>query len=512
MRGRIGSILCAVALAAGLAACGGDGGGEQGPAAVTPADAAGYFELAVRPEGEAREGAEQALAKVLDTQDPGRRIVSELERSAAADGADFDWERDIEPWLGERIGSFPSSLAGESEAVVIAETTDSEQALEFVRSQEDAGGEEREYEGTSYELDADGDAFGVVDEMLVFGSPDGFEQAVDASKGDSLADDESFQDTAGDLSEQSLGMLYAVPRTFLEAIPADEIDTQGRDFVLKAIGDASDEPVVGDVTASADGVEMELSSGGSVETGQSALLPDLPSDAWLALGLAEIGSAVGQGLESVDAADEPGLSADAIRSQLRSQAGIDLDRDVVEALGDGALFVTGTSQASLGGALVIESENPQATATLLGRLQRLIRSQSGGQVRVRPLASAGGQAGFQLTGPELAQPVTVAQANDRLVIGYGRASVSRALAGASGGAGTLASDPLFQQARQQVGELGVDAFLALGPVFELAESSGAASDPEYRQAQRYLDSLSYLVLGSGSEGDRATLRLVLGLN
>lgn len=502
--------LCLPALAAGLAACGGDDGASDGPAAVTPADAIGYFELAVRPQGDAREGAEQALAKILDTQDPGARIVAEIERSAAADGTDLDWS-EIEPWLGERVGSFPSSLAGDTEAVVIAETTDPDKALEFVRSQADASGSEREYEGVSYELDSDGDAFGIVDDFLVFGRPEGFEQAVDASKGDSLADDDSFQDTAGEASEQSLGMLYAVPRTFLEAIPEDEIDAEGRDFVLEAMGEASDEPVVGDVTASGEGVKLELSSGGSAETSQSALLPDLPGGAWLALGLADIGSGVERGLDSIDEADAD-VSASEIRSQLRTQAGIDLDRDVIDALGDGALFVTGTSEASLGGALVIQSEDPDATEALLGRLQGLIRRQSGGQVRVRPLASAGGQAGFQLVGPELAQPVTVALVSDRLVIGYGRASVSRAIAGAEGGSGTLGSSPLFQSAQEQVGDLGVDAFLSLAPVFQLAESSGAAADPSYRQAKRYLDSLSYLVLGSGAEDDRAVLELVLGLN
>lgn len=511
---RITALLAAAALVAAIAGCGGDGGGDDnGPTAVVPEDAAGYFEIAIRPQGDARSGAEDALGKVLDTDDPGARIVSQLEKSAAADGQDLSWSQDIAPWLGETVGSFPSSLAGDADAVVIAETTDPDKALEFVRSQEDATGQKQEYKGVEYELDAGGDAFGIVDDFLVFGRPEGFQQAVDASQGASLAESDTFKDAVGDLPDDRLGTLYAIPKDFLEAIPADEIDPAGRSYLLKVIGDASEEPVLGDLTASADGVTLELSAGGGdVETGQSALLPDLPADSWLALGLADIGSAVQNGLDSVESADIPGFDAAAIRRQLQSSSGIDLDQDVIDTLGDAAVFVTGTSEKNLSGALVIESKDPAASAGLLTKLQGLIRSQGDPkQVKVQPLASADGDTGFQLVDPtgELPQPVQVVQRGDRIVAGYGDASINQALSDT--GANGLASNPAFQSAQDQVGDLGVDAFLSFAPVFQLAEASGANSDPGYQQAKPYIDGLDFLALGSGTKDDRAFLEFVVGL-
>ena len=172
-----------------LAGCGGgdDGDSSDGPAALVPADAPVYFEAVVRPEGEAAETAEAALGKIIDSDDPGQEIIAQIEESAAEDGTDFDYEGDIEPWLGERLGIYPSSLEGESEVVLILETTDPDQALEFISSQEDATGEKLEYNGTDYELDADGDAFGIVDEFLVFGDEAGFKKTVDTSDGDDVA-------------------------------------------------------------------------------------------------------------------------------------------------------------------------------------------------------------------------------------------------------------------------------------------------------------------------------------
>ena len=48
-------------------------------------------------------------------------------------------------------------------------------------------------------------------------------------------------------------------------------------------------------------------------------------------------------------------------------------------------------------------------------------------------------------------------------------------------------------------------------MLELAEALGASSDSEYAEARPYLRRLSYLVFGSGSEGDRASTEIVLGL-
>lgn len=513
MQGRLTILLAAGTALAVLAGCGDD---DDGPASLVPADTPAYFEAVVRPEGDAAESAEAALGKIIDSDDPGQEIITQIEESAAEDGTDFDYEADIEPWLGERLGIYPSSLAGESEVVLVLETTDPAKALEFISSQEDATGEQREYEGTRYELDADGDAFGIVNDFLVFGDEAGFKKTVDTSDGDDvLADSDEYNDSVDDLPSERLATLYAIPRTFIEAIPEEEIDPQGRDIILEALDESGDEPILGDLTASDSAITFELSSGGGAEvsTEESALVSELPAEAWLGLGFADIGAAVENGLSSIENAGIPGIDAATIREQLKAQLGINLDSDVINALGDGALFVQGTTMKNVGGALVIESTDPAASAKLLRRLQRLISRQADpSELKVQPLASTGGDTGFQLVDPtgELPQPIQVVQRGDRIVAGYGAGSIEQALSPQSGAA-ALSGSPGFTGAQEAVGDLGIDAFLSFAPVFQLAEASGGASDPDYQRAKPYLDSLDFLAVGSGSEEDRAIARFIVGL-
>ena len=99
-------------------------------------------------------------------------MISLIEEQAQREGEDFDYEEDVEPWLGERFAVFLTKIGedDESEGGFIFETSDPDAALDFVTTQggEDPG-EEKEYEGVDYTIDDDGDAFGLVDDFLVGG-------------------------------------------------------------------------------------------------------------------------------------------------------------------------------------------------------------------------------------------------------------------------------------------------------------------------------------------------------
>src|SRR5690349_12149552 len=96
-----------VALAAlVVAGCGGsdDGGsGEADPASIAPAKAPVFIGFTVRPEGETKENIETLAQKIAGV-DLGDLIVTELENDAAEEGESFDFEKEIEPWLGEEGG------------------------------------------------------------------------------------------------------------------------------------------------------------------------------------------------------------------------------------------------------------------------------------------------------------------------------------------------------------------------------------------------------------------------
>jgi len=518
----------ALALAPAFAGCGGGGEEESvdiGPAAVVPGNAPAYFDVSVRPEGDARDGAEAAAGKILGSDDPGSTLISLIEQAAAEDDAEFNWDEDVAPWLGEKVGFFPTSLAGESEVALLAETTDTDKALEFVRSQEDLSGPEREFNGTSFQIDSSGDAIGIVEDFLVSATPKGFKQVVGAAEENSLGDSDQFKDSIGDLPDERLATLYAVPRDFLEAIPEEELDPEGRNIFLKAIGESADTPVLGDLTASAEDLELELSAGGgTVETEQSSLLSQLPGEAWLALGLGDIGGAVQNGLDSVESAEVKGLSGEQLRSQLDEATGLDLDQ-VAQALGSGAIFVQGTSTLDLRGALIVQSNDEAVSAELLDSLESLITAQAGTSgVRVTSLSSETSpsssetttdssestQSGFQVESRDLPQPIQVIQEENRIVAGYGSGIVGEII-NSSGKTSGLTGTPGFKAAEEAVGALGVDAFLSFNPVIELAENLGMEDDPDFRRAKQYLNALDFLAVGSGNEGDRALLRLVVGL-
>ena len=520
---RAAAIAAAAASIAAVAACGEDDGGDAGPAALVPADAPAYVELAVQPEGDAREDAEAALEKVAGSDDPGGDIAALFE--SATGGGPGEFSEEIEPWLGERLGVYPSTLAGDTETVLVVETTDPDEALSAFRDDESATGREQDYEGHTFELDDDGDAFTLVDDFIVFGRPAGLRQVIDVAEGgDALADSDQFTDAVDELPEDRLASLFAVPRTFIEAIPRREIDPEGQSLILEAMGDGADEPLLGDVTASGEQLTLELSAAGSaIETAESDLLGQVPSDAFLSLALADIGAAVEDSLGQAERAGIPGVDAETLRRLILRESGIDV-REVIGALGDGAAFVQGTSEESLGGAVLIETNDADASADLLVNVQELLAAEG---LDVEPLASTSGDQGFQVAPPAapdsglegetgtttpggLRQPVTVVQRDDRIVAAYGGEALNQVLS--TGGTQPLEKTQLFRRARDAAGDLGTDVFVSIAPLLQLAESAGLAEDESYLQAKPYLDALEFLTIAAGSEGERGVVRFVVGLD
>ena len=99
---RLAVVLLLLAL---LAGCGGSGSGAgdgEDPASAVPANAPLYMEASVRPEGDTRDHALDALGKILQTDDPQAKIDELLEKAfAEADEPKITYEKDIKPWLGE---------------------------------------------------------------------------------------------------------------------------------------------------------------------------------------------------------------------------------------------------------------------------------------------------------------------------------------------------------------------------------------------------------------------------
>lgn len=326
---------------------------------------------------------------------------------------------------------------------------------------------------------------------------------MDASKGDSLGDDGDFEDAIGGLPSDRLGTLYTVPKNFIDGLGA-QFGPQQRQQLEQVAGDSLDEPVAGALTANADSIQIDATGGSSgVDTPESSLIGDVPSQSWLALGIGNLGDTIKR---TVDQLKDQIPNFDAIVQQIQSTTGSSLDQ-LEGSLGDSVLYVEGTTQSTLTGALIVHTNNADLTGRLLSQLQGLLQL-GGGTGGVKPLKLSGGGTGFQIDNRSVApRPVEIAQQGDKLVIGYGAGSAEQSLTPAQ----KLSDSPTFSTAHSKVSSLGTDLFLAFPQVFSLAESSGAKSDPGYRQAKPYLDSLSYLVTGSGSKDDQAEIKAVLGI-
>jgi Protein of unknown function (DUF3352) len=503
------AILALVATA--LVGCGGDddGGGEVdvGPAAAAPANAPIYLDGTVRPQGSAKTDAEGAVGKVLDSDDPGDRLISLIDEAAQQEPPEerFTYEADIEPWLGDRIGAFFIGFEGDGTGAAVVETTNPDQALDFAQTTESGATETAEHGGTTYYRNpADGDSFAIVGDFLVFGDEAGVTASIDAEAGDSLGESGEFTDALGDLPEDRLGTFYTVPENLLAAIPQEQLDPSARSFFERAAGENLDAPVSGALTATPESFDLEfIAEGEEVETPESALIGEVPADAWLALGIGDLGSTVRRTLDQLRNANIPGLEQGI--SQLEGASGASLD-ELTDALGDAVFYVQGVTEPTLTGALVIQVKDAELTGRLLSQLQGLLTL--GGVAGVKALSLPAGGSGFQINDPSnFPQPVELAQQGDKFVIGYGNGSAQQALQPAD----PLSDSPTFGAAKDQVAALGADLFLSFPQIFQLAEAEGAKQDPGYLEAKPYIDALEYLISGSGTDDGKVEAKAVLGL-
>jgi Protein of unknown function (DUF3352) len=506
-RPRLSFALAAAAAAAIWAGCGGDDGAGGDPAALVPAGTPVYIEGSIRPEGDLRTDTEAAIATVSGFEDPGTRLVDLIDQGLAED-TDLTYEEDIEPWLGERGAVAVTSFTDDEAFALMVETTDSGAAEDFLAEVAETEPDVREesYEGSDYRVDRDGFSIGIVDDLLV-GAPEPiFKQLVDASGGDSLADDSTFEETLGAAPEGSLVDVYVGIEDAIRAA-GDEVDSAGLQAIESTLGDLSGKTALASVIPSGDQVELEISTNIEVPfepADVSGLLESLPAESWGAFGIADLGAAIAQGLEQAEAA---GLPRGLLESQL-GEVGIDLQRDILDWPDDFALFVGGTDLSSLAGAAIITSKDPAASTRAVEKLVSAALAQ--GEPGVRRLRVPGG-AGLEARDPEELgpKPLQLIARGDRVVLGYGAEATRRAL---RGGGQTLAGSAAYERATEALGAgVELSGFLSIGPILDLAESLGAADDIEFAEARPYLERLSYLVFGSGTEGGLALSRIVIGL-
>src|SRR3954447_5174715 len=508
-------VLLAALVALLVAGCGGGGGDSSSadPATVAPPSAPIFIDFTVRPEGATKTNIEELAKNLAGVDNLGDLIVTELENSASSEGEEFDFEKEIEPWLGEEGGLFLQEYEGEDfEGYGAAiQTEDEGEAQDFVNKQAEQSDEKVEdgsYEGVDFKVQEDETTFGVFDGFVVFAENEAiFKTMVDASEGENLAGEDAFTSAMGSVPDESAADVYVDIGGLIEEA-GNEIDANAQTF-LDSVGiEPKEATAVASLVPNSDNVEIDLSSNISGDNppggDASELLGSLPGTAVGALASAEFGKRFSEGVDKIDEEGIPGQVPPHQLKKAMKEAGVDLEA-IANSIGDVGVYVTGNSEKSLAGALVMEAESDtQATNTVSNVGLFLRKAGVPGVTKVSEGAS-----GFSIRSPELGrQPVVVAAKGDRIVIGYGLASALSAFQESSK---TLADSPAFKEAESALGGTPIAAFVDGPSALNLASALVPPGDEEFEEAQQYLQKISYLAIGSDASDGLATAKLIVGV-
>lgn len=505
------ALAAAVALVAG---CGGSSSSGGDVAGLAPPGTPIFVEGALRPTGELKSNTDAVTKKIAGIDNLGDFIVEELESQASSEGEPFDYEKEVEPWLGERGGVFFERIEEGNPAGmgIVIESTDAEATQAFIDEQvksSDTPYAKKSYEGVEYEFGGDEEqAVGVVGDFLVVAEGEAeFEDAVDASNGESLAGEDRFSSAISAASDGSLADVYVDVGGLIEE-SGGEIDAQAQQALQSAGIDPSKATAVASVVPGSDQIEVDLSSdlgGEKPPSGDASdLLGSLPSTSFAAFAVSGFGEQLHEALDQLDAQGVPGTIPPHQLKKGVKELGIDLE-GLVDSLEDAAVFATGNSESSLGGALVLTAKGSEASEAV-ERAVKLVRAFHVGGVSV-----LGGKAsGFAVHSEELgSKPLVVAAEGERVAIGYGLPQTLLGVAAPSGK--TLSDNPAYKEAVAALGSTPISGFADGRAALRLADQLTPSSEEGFQEAKRYLRNIAYIGVGTGTNGELATAKVLIGL-
>ncbi len=496
------ALLAAVVAVAGCGGSSGDPGAD--PAKAVPADAPVYLELVARPGGELRSSAEDALRKVLRTDDPAGRAKQLFDRAA---GRKVSWD-DVSPWLGERVALFLTSVTGDkAQGAVVAAVSDEDKARDGVAKIAGGKTEKRTYKDVSYRYDAKEDtASGVVDGYAVMGSERGLKAVVDTTKGaPPLADARAYRSARDRLSaDESLGLAY--------------VDTAGLTAAIGksgALGAAA--PLLRQLTAQAgttvaavlqaDGRAIRVTGAGfgaarpATDRSGADVTGALPDDAWLALGLTDVGASLRRSIRQLgDLGAFRGVDPGALLSGFEKSTGIDPERDLLSWMGDAALYVRGTGLTDIGGALTITTTSPARSRAALPRIVRGLR-RAGVRVRETTLDGYDDAWELRLSGLPLPIPLYLAGNDKRVTVGINPdalVAIARPTAPLSGSARFRAASDVLGNGLKPSFLLDIRTLTAL--------VGGLGAGESLKPLRPYIDAFGVLAAGGAATATCAAAR------
>lgn len=356
--GVVGVAAAALVAGAGVFAWAKLSGGGPQPADALPSDAAAYVRLDLDPSAEQKLNAmsllhkwpqfEEATGISEDDVDLRKLFV---DRAISTDECDVDYEDDIEPWIGDRLGFAIVPGDDAPQPVLAVQVKDEDEAESGARKlAECAGGSmgssamsgsvtESAY-GTSVPMAATsqdtkvGVAF-TGDYMLLAQDQDLADQFASDAEHKSLASNETFTDDLDALGDQGIASAWYDGDSFVDlaeqmGMPQADLDSlKGQDLGSGAAA----------LRAGDDYLELASASTGEVgRGGETSDVDELPESTIAAVSISngkEIVDKVGSQFETMSqAAPQAGMMLD----RLESRTGLSLPDDIGTLLGDQALL------------------------------------------------------------------------------------------------------------------------------------------------------------------------------
>lgn len=509
-------VLLTALVALFVAGCGGGGSSSSAdPATVAPAKTPFYVEFTIRPEGETKANIEALAKKLAGIDDLGGLVVSKIEESALAEGEELDFEKEVEPWLGEKAAFiYPEYHEGDFQGFALAvETTDSGAAEEFIEKQAENAKEQTEsgsFEGVDFKVEEDGNTTGVVGDLLVIAEEESiFKEVVTASNGESLADEGAYTSAVANVPDSSAADIYFDVGGVIRASEAEgKVDQSTKLFLENAGLELDKATLAASLIPGSDNLEIDVSTnagGSNAPSGDaSKLLGSLPKSSVAAFASAEFGKRFEEGIDQLDEKGFPGqVPPHKLKKALKEQ-GIDIE-SITSSIGDAGLFLTGNSRSSLGGAAVFTTEDATQAKNTVSNIGLFLRSSG-----IPGVTAINGEAsGFSIRSPELGRnPLVVVAKGSRIAIGYGRVP---ALAALQESGETLSESPAYKEAVGALGSTPISGFVDGPAALRLASALIPPGDEGFREAKKYLTKIDYLAVGSEASGELTTLKLIVGV-
>jgi hypothetical protein len=494
-----------------LAACGGSGDPDAEPASIVPASAPLYFEVTVRPEGDVRADAEAAARKILRQDQPVAKLRRLIDQALAEEQVTL--EEDIEPWLGRRIGFVVANVTQEEpDFAVVAAVEDTGEAIDSivaaggrVKSEGEGEPEEREYNGTEYRFRAEeGTGLAEVGDFVVLADEPLLGQIIDAQEeGDVLAEDERFTKAREAVGEEGIGFGYLDVQALLDVFSSLDLGLPEQTTV-QSLRQFLGESAAFSLTAQESAVALDVVSVGAEP--QPRQDPAAVAESVRAL---PAGSLVGLGLGDVGDQIETQLTASGlgpnVLGQVERATGLNIQEDLLSWMGQGSAFVQGSGIGDIGGALIVQTEDRQASLDALEPIGALLEEQADATIEE---VDEDGVEGLEVEFEGLPLPVYIVVADERFLVAIGDAALRSAVEPQ----GSLGEEQGFTQAAGALGEgLQPNLYVSVPGLVGLAKSFGLAQDPSFQEARPYLDAFTALVGGSARDGEVSRNRIALGL-